>query len=261
MEKYINPIPTLDKFTLGNENLEEDESRKVKEVDTYENRDMVFFAFIDALGFKNDYKEKDSTFNEVFSFYFDLMNNTVFSDDEWYAGQTSDSLYFYTNRQDYLIEFLKIFSYFNLYAMSKNIFFRGGIASGDLSYKENHQFYGQSVINAYLLESNVAHYPRVMIDKRTYDEIKEDVEKLNLVKTDDSNIDRYYLSIFSYLNEKPNIAVKNFDLLYKKIERCEIEKIIRENMKKYECDEKTYNKYSYLIKELDKNKKEQEKRK
>lgn len=255
MEKYINPIPTLDKISVGNKNLDNNEEN------TYENRNRVFFAFIDALGFKNDYKEKDSIFNEVFSRYFDLVSAIDYPKDDWYAGQTSDSLYFYTGRQDCLVEFIKIFSYFNLYAMSKNIFFRGGIACGDLSYKENHQFYGQSVINAYLLESSVAHYPRVMIDKCTYDEIKEDTKKLNLVKKDETNIDRYYLSIFSYLNKEPDFEIKNSDYKYVKIETYDIEKVIRNNMKKYECDEKTYNKYSYLIKELDKYKKEQEKRK
>lgn len=69
------------------------------------------------------------------------------------------TVYIYIDRSDFLLEFMKIFSYFNLYAMSKNVFFRGGIAKGNLYKKEKYQFYGNSMIYAYFMESVISKYP------------------------------------------------------------------------------------------------------
>ena len=144
-------------------------SLQEREEDTvYTHYPKVYFAFLDVLGFKYDYevwerqKEKrsedapDRKYTEVFSYYFLLMQAARFMqqrDELHYAGQTSDSLYFYTNRIDYLVDFVKIFSVFNKFAMSQEVFFRGGIAQGQLFMKKHYQFYGDSVIRAYLLES------------------------------------------------------------------------------------------------------------
>lgn len=156
---YVNPEPIL-----------EDVIREIKEeaVSDYTRMDEVYFAFIDVLGFKKTFddirisKEEDMAdkYRDVFNYYFELMGEAKFMErgksTGCYAGQTSDSLYFYTDRSDFLVEFMKIFSHFNLYAMSRNVFFRGGIAKGNLYKKEKYQFYGNSVIYAYLMESVIS---------------------------------------------------------------------------------------------------------
>ncbi len=128
---YKNPIPNLEDDMDGKkaEFVSDDEPSD------YESMDKVYFAFIDVLGFKKDFddlkisKEKDipDKYRNVFNYYFSLMNAAKFMKNdnitECYAGQTSDSLYFYTKRPDYLMEFIKIFSHFSLYAMSQNVFF------------------------------------------------------------------------------------------------------------------------------------------
>lgn len=70
------------------------------------------------------------------------------------------------------MNFIDIFNHFNLYAMSKNVFFRGGISQGELFKKENYQFFGDSVIGTYLLESNISKFPIITIDKNTYNDLK-----------------------------------------------------------------------------------------
>lgn len=168
---YSNPIPELDD--------ELDVSITESESD-YTQKDEVYFAFIDVLGFKKTFddikisKEKNSAdkYRDVFNYYFALMNAAKFMEKGkstgCYAGQTSDSLYFYTERPDYLMQFIKIFSHFSLYAMTQNVFFRGGIAKGSLYKKEKYQFYGDSVIGAYLIESNISKNPIITIDEKTH---------------------------------------------------------------------------------------------
>ena len=146
---YSNPIPDLED--------EIDVLRIDNEYD-YMQMDEVYFAFIDVLGFKQTFDdikisrepEIANKYRDVFNYYFALMNAAKFLKNGettgCYAGQTSDSLYFYTERPDYLMQFIKIFAHFSLYAMSQNVFFRGGIAKGSLYKKAKYQFYGDSVI-------------------------------------------------------------------------------------------------------------------
>ena len=139
---YKNPVPN-DMDIDGETSLESGST-------DYIPMKSVYFAFIDVLGFKKTFEDikisqNDANINnirEVFNYYFALMNSANFmrggENSGCYAGQTSDSLYFYTDRRDFLLQFIKIFSHFNMYAMSKNIFFRGGIAKGSLYKKEKY---------------------------------------------------------------------------------------------------------------------------
>lgn len=255
MSGFKNRIPTLE---------EHEEIRQVQyeEVNKYEHpEEEYYFAFIDILGFKKTFMEerrfmcgqKQNRYDDVFKYYFTLMEKAKFnqSKDNIYAGQTSDSLYFYTKRVDYLLQYIKIFQHFNNYAMSKNMFFRGGIAKGILHFKKEYQFYGDSVIRAYLLESVVAVNPTVVLDKKTYDELtelladrKEDARPF----LEEEN-DRYYIKLFNFFSDPDDLKslfINGANL--KQIDKSEIEKNIRENKDHFEYDPHNFSKYRFLLK-------------
>lgn len=256
MAAYKNPIPLVDDEVKNN-----NEEGKISNEDDYSHKKDVYFAFIDVLGFKkafDDHKtnqERDyvDQFRNVFNYYFDLMNATKFiiekEKTDCYAGQTSDSLYFYTSRSDMLIDFIKVFLHFNLYAMSQGVFFRGGIAKGNLFIKEPHQFYGESVIYAYLLESSISKYPITVIDENTYQAIMDLNVSETLVKT---KYERHYLDIFAF--EKNDVKMtfgerSSFEM--KEINYEQILHHIQKNKSLFEYDAKNYEKYTFLLKEYE----------
>lgn len=251
---YKNPEPKLDEIV---EEILEDKGND------YKKSEKVYFAFIDVLGFKKTFddirisqKESEAEkYRDVFNYFFELMNAAMFmkrgSDSGCYAGQTSDSLYFYTERIDYLVQFIKIFAHFNLYAMSKDVFFRGGIAKGDLYKKASYQFYGDSVIYAYLLESVVSRNPIIMVDENTNEDLKNDKEYSQLVT---QRSGRYYIKPFAYLNQDLTLELDRFDK--KEIDIETIVKNIEKNKRLFEYDVKNYEKYNFLLEELKGNKEE-----
>lgn len=247
---YKNPIPKLKEQT----NL----SFATETQTDYTQLKEVYFAFIDILGFKNTFNDIKISKNEeiadkyrdVFNYYFELMDAAKFKGNGLstgcYAGQTSDSLYFYTERTDYLMEFLKIFSHFNLYAMSKNVFFRGGISKGNLYKREKFQFYGDSVIGAFLLESNISKNPIVTIDEKTHNDMTNRAEYNELVYDFQG---RHIIKPFYYLDKKICLEIDE-KFLIKEINDKDIKNHISENMKIFEFDENNYNKYAFLFKQI-----------
>lgn len=246
---YENPEPRLDDIVT-------DFNKEI--VPDYTRMDEVYFAFIDVLGFKKTFddmrilKEEDMAekYRDVFNYYFELMGEARFMErgqsKGCYAGQTSDSLYFYTDRPDFLIEFMKIFSHFNLYAMSKDVFFRGGIAKGNLYKKEKYQFYGNSVIYAYLMESVISKYPIVVIDEKTNEEMKKmpDYESMISLKNG-----RYYIKPFKFLYD--DVILDTMSPIKREIDADKIKYIIGTNRSLFEYDAKNYEKYVFLQKELE----------
>lgn len=77
---------------------------------------------------------------------------------------------------------------------TKGILIRGGISRGKLYHDENYLF-GKGLINAYLLESKHADYPRIVVDKNLIEEIHKIVyERFEQSWKDSMLIDgkRYY---------------------------------------------------------------------
>lgn len=255
MMTYKNPIPSGSDISGGT--TTETTNSDYMPVNT------VYFAFIDMLGFKKafeDTKISQDTSNinsirEVFNYYFALMNAANFmrngKESGCYAGQTSDSLYFYTERIDFLLQFIKIFSHFNMFAMSKNIFFRGGIAKGTLFKKENYQFYGDSVIGAYSIESNISKYPIIVVDEKTYFDLTTYENCSNLFDYNYSN-ERHYIKPFEYIDCDMNLDISR-DFEIAKIDKQKIIENIKKNIDCFEYDEKNYGKYMFLKKQMDKN--------
>lgn len=250
---YSNPKPEiLDNLVDTNTNNQEFvDYTKMKE---------VYFAFIDVLGFKKTFDDMKLTrntkevenFKDVFNYYFDIMNAAKFFDkknsDACYAGQTSDSLYFYTERSDYLVEFIKIFAHFSLYAMSRNVFFRGGISKGMLYKKADYQFFGDSVIGAYLIESNISKDPIIVIDAKTHHDICKYTDYERLV---DGTKNRNFIKPFEYLQGDILLdLIEDFSI--REIDKKRIEKNINRNVQKFEFDDRNYSKYLFLKNEYQK---------
>lgn len=215
---------------------------------------LVYFAFIDVLGFKESFKDgSDEKFADVFAYYFDIVNASRILDarrSDWYAGQTSDTLYFYTEDINCLVEYIKIFSFFNLYAMQKDVFFRGGIARDNLRVKAEYQYYGKSVISAFCLEDEISNNPIITIDEATYTQMQQVVERSELDKLIKEKDHRFFLHPFySKKLRKEDLelvsesSVRDFD-------ENEIEKVIEGNIKKNEFNNHVYSKYLFLKKEF-----------
>lgn len=245
---YQNPMPKID-----DEELIEGRSTEASDYKTIE---KVYFAFIDVLGFKKTFDDikishdevSPDKYRDVFNYYFSLMNSAKFMQGEktgCYAGQTSDSLYFYTEREDYLLQFIKIFSHFNLYAMSKDVFFRGGIAKGNLYKKEQYQFFGDSVIGAYLLESNISKYPIIVIDESTHLALHEESDYLECVK---NFKERHYIKPFEFLWKETKLDLVDTTIL-KNYDPQNIKDNIEKNKQLFEYDAKNFEKYAFLLKE------------
>jgi hypothetical protein len=128
-------------------------------------------AFFDILGFKNELAEK--TCDEIHRVF------EVFEEDNKFTktlGEEPEMLYFsdsvirfsvfekYKDCLDTLV-FCEIMSLIHLQSLliDKGVLVRGALTWGDL-YVEGSMIYGDGVVKAYELESNVAIYPRIIID-------------------------------------------------------------------------------------------------
>ena len=239
--------------------LDDNVVKKAEDSSEYVPKKNMFFAFVDVLGFQQTYEEhrndENSEFAQryenVFSYFCRLMNSAKFIKDkhrnEWVAaaGQTSDSLYFYTDRIDFLAAFVKIYSHFILYAMSQNVFFRGGIGHGGLFINKPYQFYGDSVIKAFLMESTIAKLPRVAIDEKTHTELEQYLDK----KFFEIKNGRYYIVPFINVKSKDISEYFDPDFVFEDIGADVIKRIennIKNNHNKFEFIEGTYQKYDYL---------------
>ena len=133
--------------------------------------------------------------------------------------------------------------------MSKNVFFRGGISKGNLYKREKFQFYGDSVIGAFLLESNISKNPIVTIDEKTHNDMTNLPEYNELVYDCHG---RHIIKPFYYLDKKIYLEIDE-KFLIKEINNKDIKKNISKNMNVFEFDEKNYNKYAFLHKQISEN--------
>lgn len=252
---YQNPRPILP------DHLPEQKSRSAKSkiVSGYQMKEEVYFAFIDVLGFKQTFDENREdpkkrfaqNYEAVFKYFGQLLSNAPFIlSGLSKAGQTSDSLYFYTDRIDFLAQFIKVYWHFSLYSMSQNVFFRGGIAKGCLFVNQPHQFYGDCVIKAYLLEEKIAKFPRISIDQDTFNALSGILD----VKTtvfEDKKAGRFYLNPFVPVEDGELAVITGLDpSQLQPISRKKIVKNINDGKSRFEFDERNHPKYHYLSQEI-----------
>lgn len=182
----------------------------------YKNR-MV--AFVDILGFKdivNESKDKSQIIKEIIEAMdfaknikglAELMKKANIVDEnenkhkiDMQLTLFSDSVIISIN-DDKEIKTVLYNAFFNslkklAYALArKNFFLRGGITYGKLYHVENKCF-GPAMNKAYALESTVANYPRIVVDKKALEEI--DKLKEEYVITDKIDI----IEILDYLHMK-----------------------------------------------------------
>lgn len=247
---YKNPTPTLANTST---------KRPSEVTEDYPMHKNVYFAFIDVLGFKQAFDEnrKDPKkrfarkYESVFMYYSQLMRDAKFAKSGISkAGQTSDSLYFYTDRIDFMAEFIKVYLHFSQYSMSQNIFFRGGIAKGCLFVNEPHQFYGDSVIKAYLLEEKISKFPRVAFDKDTFKALSKKSGIKKLLVEDEKN-GRFYLTPFGKISKPELSIITGLDASQiRSIDRKKIVHYINKGKNQFEFDERNYPKYQFLANKL-----------
>lgn len=260
---FQNPKPKLFDQVVDNEPASI-QNEALQESSVYEEHKGVYFVFIDVLGFSKTFEDNSenpsnefaSKFKKTFQYYAELMNAFQSANNQnlLSTGQTSDSLYFYTDRPDFLLDFIKIFNHFNLYAMSQNVFFRGGISKGSLFIEQPHHYYGDCVIKSYLLESKIAKSPRVMIDQATYKALCEIEDMQSFIECDKDKT-RFHLKPFAYvptqtlINKLPSL--KNVLKNLSDADWQQIGNHIQHGIEQFEFDEKNYPKYCFLKKEFD----------
>ena len=169
----------------------------------YENR---YIAFIDILGFKNIIKKSEEKNNEIE--YIEKAINIFKSftkDSAFVVTQFSDSVVISTNdSQDDFQRMLKCLLEISIKSIGIWYLLRGGITKGKLIHTKDYLF-GPAMNYAYKLESELAIFPRIIIDEN----LNEDINKQNnyFFTKDFDGI--YYLD---YLNKKNFINMKNQDI-------------------------------------------------
>ncbi len=137
-------------------------------------------AYIDLLGtsalIKQD-KDNDAL-NLIHSVYEELLHSTAFAmqhiinnlqvkifSDNIILAVPADALTF-DNANLFIAfnHFVTIVSVVQRYFLEKNILVRGGIACGSL-YFDNIMVWGEALLSTYNLESKVADYPRIVVEK------------------------------------------------------------------------------------------------
>jgi len=131
-----------------------------------------FVAYIDILGIKSAVQRSENEGPEELHWLF-----TNVCDESNFLEELKKH---YTNKEDYVIRMFSDSMYFSypehggidllediseiiLCATDMNYFFRGGITYGKI-FEDSNIMYGPAMTKAYLLESQIAHYPRIIID-------------------------------------------------------------------------------------------------
>ena len=258
--EHKNPRPRLEEDVIQSPEI----VTESPEIAEYIKKDNVYFAFIDVLGFKqtfeenreNKHEEFAKKYENTFRYYSHLINKLHFlsTDPENIcgAGQTSDSLYFYTTRRDYLVKFIHLYLHFSLYAMCEKVFFRGGIGKGSLFISQPYQFYGDSVIKAYLLESDIAKLPRLAIDGNTHTDLK-DIESIAPILEERDG--RYFIRPFDKIGFTDLLQIVGLDEndvhFITEGKWNAIGDTIRENRDRFEFNQSNFQKYTYLLKNFE----------
>lgn len=137
-----------------------------------------YVAFLDIMGFKELVRK--SSCDEIKSIFQEIEKEYVFRCDgehvvnveDFHTYIMSDSICLYIcsnikNSLTYLISMCLSFQY-RLLMRDKPILLRGGIAQGDI-YFDGTTVFGKGLVDAYVLESNNAVVPRIIILPSTFE--------------------------------------------------------------------------------------------
>jgi len=140
-------------------------------------------CFMDILGFSNMIEEYDTENHSItlqnihksFKAANDFMENMFSSNSELikhlehksFSDCVCISIPFFNNNIDFVNSFniIAIYvRYFQYFLMQQNIFLRGGISTGSY-FSDSNIIFSKGLVKAYKLESKIANYPRIIIDK------------------------------------------------------------------------------------------------
>lgn len=201
-----------------------------------------FVAFIDILGFKNiigkyNYDDLVKIFDELSSFEpHPLVRKPELYEHIGYSIM-SDSIIVYieTVYEDSFIALADVCNQIQIRLSSLNppVMVRGGIACGNLHHKDNVLF-GDALTKAYILESTLAKYPRIVFTEETHIKALKNMGRLYVFDYNKMyyNIDEDMLYYIDYmhtfcfipslgeLDQETIIKFDNdyFDRLYKYVE-------------------------------------------
>jgi hypothetical protein len=153
-----------------------------------------FIAYLDILGYEEivQMEEKNNS-NAFLNIVKECVNNS-----EYFVNNLSEinknaeiqmkiftDNFFYCTKKDYLA-LLNIISMLQVIFIKKNIFIRGALHYGKLYIDENF-IYGKGVIDAYKIESEIAIFPRIIIDDTFFQGALE-IEKIKY--PDDATLEK-----------------------------------------------------------------------
>lgn len=132
-----------------------------------------YVAFIDILGFK---RHVDSSIHDrpLFNTLRSILSSDVLKvgNDDINIHQFSDSIIFTAkNNNNGLINIIESVISSCSYLLINNILTRGAITKGKL-YDDSKVVFGPAFIRAYHLETETAVYPRILIDRCIYNDLK-----------------------------------------------------------------------------------------
>lgn len=125
--------------------------------DQYEQRVVLF---LDILGFKRLIdQQQEGIVSEVLS-----VTSSKYAGYDISAFSDNMAVSIKIETGDELLKIIEFASYLIWQLMSKGVLSRGAVAVGDLHHR-NGIIYGPALLNAYYLESQVATFPRVILEK------------------------------------------------------------------------------------------------
>lgn len=132
--------------------------------------DYAYMAYIDILGYKNllnlDVKQGTQLFkNKMISAFrvFDGVNQSIYA-----YKAISDSIFISCHSREAAEDFLVMLRNVFISFLSEGLLIRGGVSYGE-HFQNQSITYSPVLTKAYMLESTVAHFPRIMIDDNIVD--------------------------------------------------------------------------------------------
>lgn len=206
-----------------------------------------YVAYIDVLGFKEFVMKNDFESIEGLFFDFNITPNLPLYDYKEILPKESikkitvniisDSIVISIPKSvkfslEILISMVSSFTMNLLYLYG--LLCRGGIADGKF-YAKNNIAFGPAFISAYMLEKNVAIYPRIVFTRSTFDSYKmscqsHDIERMkNLIKLDESD-ELYFVDYVRHSLYKTTINGTEpafNESIYDKIRMCIEQEIVQ----------------------------------
>jgi len=199
--------------------------------------DNYIVAYIDLLGVTNKIKseEQQLEMNKLYNLYTFLIKEAkniqiekiqdiqfkIFSDNIIIAKRLSNDI---SQRKQDIRSLLMCAGHFQELSVSDSAgwLLRGGISIGQL-FIDNVMVWGDALLKSYYLESVVANYPRIIIDRNIADEIYQDNILCGYLRKDFDNL--YFLNFLNDCHFCGEMLMNGFNLIKKDIEKITDDKI------------------------------------